>query len=134
MPGAVWFPDGTLNYAEHALFPPPGPGEDDVAVIFVREDGERPWLTWRKLRTRVAAVPAALVGFGVGRGAGRCEWCQRHAAVEAHQVRKLADLARPGRPQPAWAKLMAKMRRKTLIVCIPCHQANHAGTRTAATT
>ena len=65
--------------------------------------------------------------------AGRCEWCQRHAAVETHQVRKLADLTRPGRPQPAWAQRMARMRRKTLIVCVPCHQAIHAGTLTAVT-
>ena len=53
--------------------------------------------------------------------------------MEIHQVRKLADLTRPGRPQPAWAQLMAKMRRKTLIVCAPCHQAIHAGTLTAVT-
>ena len=65
--------------------------------------------------------------------AGRCEWCQRHEDVEVHQVRKLADLTRPGRPQPAWAKLMAQMRRKTLIVCTPCHQAIHASNRTAVT-
>jgi hypothetical protein len=65
--------------------------------------------------------------------AGRCEWCQRHEDVEVHQVRKLADLTRPGRPQPAWAKLMAQMRRKTLIVCTPCHQAIHARNRTAVT-
>jgi hypothetical protein len=65
--------------------------------------------------------------------AGRCEWCQRHEDVEVHQVRKLADLTRPGRPQPAWAKLMAHMRRKTLIVCTPCHQAIHASNLTAVT-
>ena len=65
--------------------------------------------------------------------AGRCEWCQRHEDVEVHQVRKLADLTRPGRPQPAWAKLMAQMRRKTLIVCTPCHQAIHASNLTAVT-
>jgi hypothetical protein len=35
--------------------------------------------------------------------ARRCEWCQRRAPVETHQVRKLADLDQPGRPQPAWA-------------------------------
>ena len=45
------------------------------------------------------------------------------------EVRKLADLTRPGRPQPAWAKLMAQMRKKTLIVCTPCHQAIHARDR-----
>jgi hypothetical protein len=66
--------------------------------------------------------------------AGRCEWCEQHAPVEVHQVAKLADLARPGRPQPAWAHLMARMRRKTLVVCIPCHQAIHARQPTAAST
>lgn len=59
--------------------------------------------------------------------AGQCEWCEQPAPVEAHQVRKLADLTRTGQPQPAWAKLMAKKRRKTLIVCAPCHTAIHAG-------
>jgi len=65
--------------------------------------------------------------------AGRCEWCQRHADVEVHQVRKLADLGSLGRSQPAWARLMAHMRRKTLIVCTPCHQAIHASNLTAVT-
>jgi retron-type reverse transcriptase len=59
--------------------------------------------------------------------AGQCEWCEQPGPVEAHQVRKLADLTRTGQPQPAWAKLMAKKRRKTLIVCTPCHTAIHAG-------
>jgi len=68
MPGARWFPDGRLNYAEHALYPPVGVAEDGVAVIFAREDGRRRRLTWRELRTEVAAVRAALVRFGVGRG------------------------------------------------------------------
>jgi Type II intron maturase len=58
---------------------------------------------------------------------GRCEWCERRATVEVHQVRCLADLTRPGRPQPEWAHLMATMRRKTLVVCASCHQAIHAG-------
>jgi group II intron reverse transcriptase/maturase len=60
--------------------------------------------------------------------AGHCEWCEQPAQVEAHQVRKLADLTRPGQPQPGWARLMARMRRKTLIVCAPCHAAIHTGT------
>src|SRR5262249_13032198 len=58
---------------------------------------------------------------------GECEWCGRRARVETHQVRKLADLAQAGREQPAWAALMTRMRRKTLIVCPPCHQAIHHG-------
>ena len=31
-----------------------------------------------------------------------------------------------GRRQPPWAALMAKMRRKTLIVCAACHDYIHA--------
>ena len=66
---------------------------------------------------------------------GLCEWCEHRAPVEIHQVRRLADLAaRPGRPQPGWAHLMATIRRKTLVVCTSCHQAIHAGQPTAAST
>jgi group II intron reverse transcriptase/maturase len=56
---------------------------------------------------------------------GRCEWCGRQAHVEAHQIRKLADLTKPGQPQPEWKLLMAKKRRKTLIICTDCHHAIH---------
>ncbi len=63
----------------------------------------------------------------------RCEYCETLAKVEVHQVRTLADLTRAGRPQPRWAQLMARMRRKTLVVCQPCHQAIHHGHPTAIT-
>ncbi len=67
--------------------------------------------------------------------AGRCEWCdQRTTMAEVHQVRKLTDLAKPGRPQPAWAKLMAKRRRKTLVACRTCHDTIHARHLTATPT
>ena len=65
--------------------------------------------------------------------ARRCEYCDKRTDVEVHQVRKLADLTRAGRPQPRWAHLMARMRRKTLVVCRPCHQAIHHGHPTALT-
>jgi group II intron reverse transcriptase/maturase len=58
--------------------------------------------------------------------AGRCELCGTRASVQAHQVRKLADLARAGQPPPAWAQQMARMRCKTLVVCPPCHDSIHA--------
>ena len=58
--------------------------------------------------------------------AGQCEWCEQQATVDVHQVHKLADLTRPGPSQPAWAQLMARKRRKTLIVCAPCHDTIHA--------
>jgi hypothetical protein len=67
--------------------------------------------------------------------AGRCELCQQtDATVDIHHVRKLADLQRPGHPQPAWNQLMTKKRRKTLIVCADCHTAIHSGQPTATPT
>jgi len=58
---------------------------------------------------------------------GKCELCgEAGTAVEIHQVRRLADLAAPGQPQPAWAATMAEMHRKALITCAACHEAIHA--------
>ena len=64
--------------------------------------------------------------------AGRCELCEQRAEVQVHHVRKLADLARPGRPQPPWMKLMAMKRRKTLVVCAVCHGHIHGRQPTTA--
>jgi group II intron reverse transcriptase/maturase len=55
-----------------------------------------------------------------------CELCETGATVTVHQVTGLEALGEPGRGQPAWATLMAKMRRKTLIVCAACHDWIHA--------
>jgi group II intron reverse transcriptase/maturase len=55
-----------------------------------------------------------------------CELCEHGATVAVHQVAALADLGRSGPGQPAWAALMARMRRKTLIVCAACHEHIHA--------
>ncbi|MGI8679461.1 MAG: acetoacetate--CoA ligase [Jatrophihabitans sp.] len=68
MPGAVWFPEATLNYAEHALFPPAAVADDAVAVVFGREDGRTNELTWATLRSQVASVRSLLVARGVTRG------------------------------------------------------------------
>ena len=61
MPGADWFPGGTLNYAEHALRPRPGRRPSDPAVIAVAEDGTETTLTLQQLRAagrRRAGRPA----------------------------------------------------------------------------
>ena len=57
---------------------------------------------------------------------GICEVCERTGSVTVHQIRKLTDLGKPGPGQPGWARLMAKRRRKTLVVCAECHHAIHA--------
>jgi len=55
-----------------------------------------------------------------------CELCETGSTVAVHQVAGLRELGKPGDGQPAWAALMARMRRKTLIVCAPCHDWIHA--------
>ncbi len=55
-----------------------------------------------------------------------CELCETGTTVAVHQVASLKELGKPGPGQPAWAALMARMRRKTLIVCAFCHEHVHA--------
>jgi group II intron reverse transcriptase/maturase len=62
---------------------------------------------------------------------GRCEMCQHPGEVEVHHVGKLAHLDKPGKPQPPWAQLMARKRRKTLVVCAACHDHIHRRQPTA---
>jgi group II intron reverse transcriptase/maturase len=60
--------------------------------------------------------------------ADRCEICGSNDRVQVHHVRKLADLNRKGQAErPLHVKIMAARRRKTLVVCTPCHQDIHAG-------
>ncbi|MGW4396154.1 acetoacetate--CoA ligase [Amycolatopsis nivea] len=71
MPDAKWFDGGTLNYAEHSLSPDTGgatKADDELAVIFHREDGLAEQFTYGDLRAHVAAARAALRAFGVGKG------------------------------------------------------------------
>jgi len=61
-----------------------------------------------------------------------CELCETGTTVAVHQVTGLRELGKPGPGQPAWAALMARMRRKTLIICAPCHDWIHANPVTHA--
>ena len=61
-----------------------------------------------------------------------CELCETGTTVAVHQVTGLKELGKPGPGQPAWAALMTRMRRKTLIVCAPCHGWIHANPVTHA--
>jgi len=59
---------------------------------------------------------------------GRCELCEAKEPLQAHHIRKLADIDRPGRrPKAPWEKIMAARKRKTLMVCKKCHGDIHAG-------
>ena len=66
MPGAQFFPDAKLNFAEN-LLRPPGAGSDD-AMIFRGEDKVSYRLTWDELKALVSRLQQALRAAGVGEG------------------------------------------------------------------
>jgi hypothetical protein len=67
--------------------------------------------------------------------AGRCEICGHADEVQVHQIRNLSDLDKPGQSQqPEWMRLMARRRRKTLVVCASCHANIHERKATASHT
>lgn len=71
MPTATWFAGGTLNYAEHALsggVAGATKANDELAIIFHREDGLSGQLTYGQLRAQVAAARAGLQKLGVTKG------------------------------------------------------------------
>jgi acetoacetyl-CoA synthetase len=68
MPGTEWFPGATLNYAEHALSDGPGRAVNDLAMVFVREDGLERLVSHGELRDLVRRVRAGLRRLGVRRG------------------------------------------------------------------
>jgi hypothetical protein len=61
-----------------------------------------------------------------------CELCETGTTVTVHQVTGHNALGELGPGQPARAALTARMRRKTLIVCAPCHDWIHANPVTHA--
>ncbi|MCW2823424.1 MAG: acetoacetate--CoA ligase [Aeromicrobium sp.] len=67
MPGAAWFPDVRLNYAE-AMLRLPGRADDDVVVVARSQSREDVRLTAAELRDQVARARAGLRAAGVGPG------------------------------------------------------------------
>ncbi len=67
MPGARWFPEIRLNYAE-AMLAMPGRADDDVMVLGRSQSGPPHDLTAAELRDQVARARAGLVRLGVQRG------------------------------------------------------------------
>ena len=54
-----------------------------------------------------------------------CEWCGiRGSQVEVHHIRKLGNL----KGKTPWERQMIERRRKTMVLCVECHDELHAGT------
>ena len=67
MPGARWFPDASLNYAENLLERRPADDPDD-ALVFWGEDKVRRRIAHAELKAAVSRVASALEAQGVKRG------------------------------------------------------------------
>jgi acetoacetyl-CoA synthetase len=65
MPGARWFPDTSLNYAEHVFA---GKDDAETAILHASELRQLSELSWGELRAQVAAIAAALRDLGVEPG------------------------------------------------------------------
>ena len=68
MPGAKFFPDARLNYAENLL----RKSDDTDALVFRGEDRVKRRMSWRELNQAVARLHRALAGAGVKAGDRIC--------------------------------------------------------------
>ena len=57
---------------------------------------------------------------------GSCEYCGSRDFLEVHHIRALKDLDK--RKKRQWQNVMAAKRRKTLVLCVKCHDDLHRGT------
>ena len=65
MPGAQWFPNTSLNFAEHIFR---GKTDDSLALVEQSELRARREITWLELQERSAAIASGLTALGVGPG------------------------------------------------------------------
>ncbi|WP_193366995.1 acetoacetate--CoA ligase [Pelagibius marinus] len=69
MPGAAFFPEARINFAENLLRRPTNnPGDDSDALVFWGEDKVKRRLSHRELYERVSRTAQALAAEGVGPG------------------------------------------------------------------
>jgi group II intron reverse transcriptase/maturase len=86
-------------------------------------------LTWDMQATLVDALPPRWVGRSELEKrllAQVCEYCgttSQEEPIQVHHIRALKDLlGKTGRDKPDWVKIMAARQRKTLVLCVTCHQ------------
>ncbi|MFC3280539.1 AMP-binding protein [Pseudidiomarina halophila] len=64
MPGATWFPQAQLNFAENLL----RYNDDRTAIVFRGEDGSREAISYQELHRQVAAVAYQFKQHGIKKG------------------------------------------------------------------
>jgi len=86
------------------------------------------WNTWVAIRDTVEPIWSGRSEVVQRLLKTTCEVCGAPATLEAHHIRKLADIQKGGRrDKPKWMQIMIARRRKTLMICQKCHNAMHYG-------
>ena len=123
MPGATFFPDATLNFAENLL----RRGRDDrLAVVFRGEGGTRRSLTLEELRRHVAAFAAALRRADVRAG-------DRVAGYPAESARDDRRGARRGSCRRGVVVVLARLRRRKACSTASAKSSHGCSSRLTAT-
>src|SRR5699024_9462244 len=69
MPGAVWYPNATINYAENILERTRDVvDQDSTALLVIEEDNTTRSISWHELRTRVQGLAEQFRELGVQAG------------------------------------------------------------------
>jgi hypothetical protein len=108
-----------------------------VLQVLIEREGKKPLVArWGGISLHwdiQAPIKDQRIFLGPGRSelekrllADTCEYCGTTGnteRIEVHHIRALKDLkSYDGREKPAWVKIMAARKRKTLVLCVTCHQ------------
>ncbi|MCP4603497.1 MAG: hypothetical protein GY847_23765 [Proteobacteria bacterium] len=116
-------------------------GRREMFRVVVKREGKKPLIatygTKPIRRNSYAEIKDEILNFGTTRTEvverllnNTCEICGSRDNVQGHHIKKLSDLKKKYRGQkepPEWVKRMMAIRRKTLFVCLKCHNEIHQG-------
>jgi len=101
-------------------------GKERRLKVFALKDRKPPRKTWETVDVQPPVALFTLSRTEIVRrlNAERCEYCGKDTGYfEVHHVRHLRDV----QGKAFWQQRMAAMRRKTLVLCIACHEQLHHG-------
>ena len=113
-------PEGTYKVLQ--VITERGPGREPLKAHFGGVSLK--WNPWAEVRDGMRTGRPGILVRMLRR---ICELCgKKRVDLRMHHIRKLADLDRfDPASKPFWAVLMAERRRKSLAVCVECHEGIH---------
>lgn len=120
-PGAIFFPDARVCYAEEVLAGGERSGASPNAIVYRREDGHREVLSWAQLRAAVGRAVLQLAAAGVGVGDRVAAWLPNGpeaiiTALAANWLGAVYTSASPDFGPSALADRFAQVEPRVLVV------------------